>query len=163
VLHECHRFAGQCRRHAEALQPFVERYGEDADDEPARLHSDLFGGTRSGGLGLRRDLHDLDLMATECDISWTLVGQAAQGARDRGLANVGSGCEGEAAVSNDPCGLRLLPDALAAKMMEKRGIDRLTALVAAIDIVRRGGPGRSAACTAAWSTPFRCCRCSTSS
>jgi threonine dehydrogenase-like Zn-dependent dehydrogenase len=33
----------------------------------------------------------------------------------------------------------LLPDAIAAKMMEKSGVDRLTALLAAIDIVRRGG------------------------
>jgi threonine dehydrogenase-like Zn-dependent dehydrogenase len=33
----------------------------------------------------------------------------------------------------------LLPDAIAAKMMEKSGVDRHTALLAAIDIVRRGG------------------------
>jgi threonine dehydrogenase-like Zn-dependent dehydrogenase len=33
----------------------------------------------------------------------------------------------------------LLPDALAEKMMEKAGIDRLSAFHAAIDIVRRGG------------------------
>jgi threonine dehydrogenase-like Zn-dependent dehydrogenase len=33
----------------------------------------------------------------------------------------------------------LLPDAIAAKMMEKIGIDRLNALYLAIDIVRRGG------------------------
>jgi threonine dehydrogenase-like Zn-dependent dehydrogenase len=33
----------------------------------------------------------------------------------------------------------LLPDAVAAKMMEKAGVDRLTAFYSAIDIVRRGG------------------------
>ncbi len=33
----------------------------------------------------------------------------------------------------------LLPDAVAAKLMEKAGVDRLTAFYAAIDIVRRGG------------------------
>ncbi|MCX6469013.1 MAG: glutathione-dependent formaldehyde dehydrogenase, partial [Corynebacteriales bacterium] len=33
----------------------------------------------------------------------------------------------------------LLPDALAAPMMQKAGVDRLAALYAAIDIVRRGG------------------------
>jgi threonine dehydrogenase-like Zn-dependent dehydrogenase len=33
----------------------------------------------------------------------------------------------------------LLPDAVAAKVMEKGGVDRLSALHAAIDIVRRGG------------------------
>jgi hypothetical protein len=98
VLHECRWFAEQCQRHADALRPFAARYGEDADHEPARLHSELFGGTRSGGLGLLRDLHDLYLMATECDISWTLVGQAAQGARDPGLGRVVSACEGETAL-----------------------------------------------------------------
>ena len=81
----CRRFAGQGTAHADALAPFVERYGEDRPEEPERLHSELFGGTRRGGLGLLRDLHDLYLMATECEVTWTLVGQAAQGARDADL------------------------------------------------------------------------------
>jgi hypothetical protein len=34
-------------------------------------------------------------MATECDIAWTLVGQAAQGARDQELLDVVNACEGE--------------------------------------------------------------------
>jgi threonine dehydrogenase-like Zn-dependent dehydrogenase len=33
----------------------------------------------------------------------------------------------------------LLPDAVAAKLMEKAGLDRLSALYLAIDVVRRGG------------------------
>ncbi len=33
----------------------------------------------------------------------------------------------------------LLPDAIGGKLMEKAGVDRLSALYAAIDIVRRGG------------------------
>ena len=74
------KLAGQCDQHAAKLAPFVDHYGEEAPREPERLHNDLFGGTRSGGLGLLRDLHDLYLMASEVDISWTLVGQAAQGA-----------------------------------------------------------------------------------
>jgi hypothetical protein len=95
VLRICEQLAAQCDGHAEQLQPFAERYGEDADDEPERLHSDLFRGTRQGGLGLLRDLHDLYLMAAECDISWTLVGQAAKGARDDELAEVVARCESE--------------------------------------------------------------------
>ena len=35
--------------------------------------------------------------------------------------------------------VRLLPDALAAKLMTKAGVDRLAALHAAVDLVRRGG------------------------
>ncbi len=100
VFHVCQTLAAQCDRHAELLGPFVERYGEaDDDDEPERLHSDLFGGgTRSGGLGLLRDLHDLYLMAAQCDMAWTLVGQAAKGLRDEQLLDVVTGCEGETAI-----------------------------------------------------------------
>jgi hypothetical protein len=95
VYHQCQRLARQCDAHAEALKPFADRYGEEADDEPERLHSTLFEGAREGPLGLLRDLHDLYLMASECDITWTLVGQAAQGARDTELLEVVQRCEGE--------------------------------------------------------------------
>jgi len=98
VLHDCERLAVQCDGHTRALQPFVDRYGAEADDEPDRLYSEIFRGTRQGGLGLLRDLHDLYLMATECDISWTLVGQAAKGARDDELTDVVARCEGDTAV-----------------------------------------------------------------
>ncbi|WP_217914538.1 PA2169 family four-helix-bundle protein [Miltoncostaea marina] len=99
VFHICERLAAQCDRHAAALRPFAERYGEEQEDEPERLHSDLFGdGVRSGGLGLLRDLHDLYLMASECDISWTMIGQGAQGARDTELLAVVDACEHETAT-----------------------------------------------------------------
>jgi hypothetical protein len=98
IFHICAKLAEECDRHAEQLEPFASRYGEDAPEQPDRLHSELFSGTRSGGLGLLRDLHDLYLMATECDITWTLVGQAAQGARDTDLLAVVQDCEGETAT-----------------------------------------------------------------
>lgn len=94
----CEKLAAQCNRHAEQLRPFAERYGEDATGEPGRLHREIFGGPREGPLGLLRDLHDLYLMASECDIAWTLVGQAAQGVRDRELLAVVRACEGETAT-----------------------------------------------------------------
>jgi hypothetical protein len=98
VFHMCRQLARECRRHAERLAPFAEHYGEDAPDEPDRLHSEIFKGTREGGLGLLRDLQDLYLMAAECDIAWTLVGQAAQGVRDRDLLDVVATCEHETAI-----------------------------------------------------------------
>ena len=98
VFHNCARLARQCDRHAAQLQPFTERYAEAAEDEPERLHSEIFNGTREGGIGLLRDLHDLYLMAAECDISWTLVGQAAQAVRDDDLTATVDRCEGETAV-----------------------------------------------------------------
>ncbi|CAN5485996.1 hypothetical protein BH10ACT1_BH10ACT1_03320 [soil metagenome] len=93
VARDCRRMARQCHVHVDELRPFVDRYGEDADDEPDRLHSDLFHGTREGGLALLRDLHDLYLMASEADLTWTLIGQAAQGARDHELLEVVHHCE----------------------------------------------------------------------
>jgi hypothetical protein len=91
----CRKLAGQCDRHAQQLAPFVDRYGDEAPAEPERLHHELFAGARSGGLGLLRDLHDCYLMASEVDISWTLVGQAAQGARDQALFEIVTACEKE--------------------------------------------------------------------
>jgi hypothetical protein len=98
VFDDCRRLAADCRRHEAMLLPFVERYGEDADDEPEELHRELFSSTRSGSMGLLRDLHDLYLMATECDISWTMIGQGAKGARDHDLIDVVTSCEGETTI-----------------------------------------------------------------
>jgi hypothetical protein len=85
VEEDCWRLARWSERHVERLAPIIDRYGEASEDEPARLHADLFGGTRSGGLGLLRDLHDLYLMVAASDITWTVVAQAAAGARDHDL------------------------------------------------------------------------------
>lgn len=76
---------------------------EDAPDEPDRLHSQLFTGTRTGGIGLLRDLQDLYLMAAECDITWTVVGQAAYGVRDKDLLAVVRECEGRPPSSSSGC------------------------------------------------------------
>ena len=98
VFHLCRALADQCTGDAERLAPFAERYGEDAPVEPDRLHSELFQGSREGGLGLLRDLHDLYLMAAECDMAWTLVGQAAKRLRDAPLLSVVEDCEQHTAV-----------------------------------------------------------------
>ncbi len=98
VFHTCARLSAQCRGHAEQLEPFARRYAEEAPTEPDRLHSELFSGTRTGPIGLLRDLQDLYLMAAECDICWTLIGQAAYGARDEELLGVVRSCEQETAM-----------------------------------------------------------------
>lgn len=98
VRYVCHRLARQCDDHAGRLEPFARRYSEEAPEEPDRLHSELFRGTRTGGIALLRDLQDLYLMAAECDICWTVIGQAARGARDTELVDVVRRCEGETAI-----------------------------------------------------------------
>jgi hypothetical protein len=55
-------------------------------------YADGLSKTRSGGLGLLRDLHDLYLLASYLDMAWTLVGQAAKGARDRELIETVDEC-----------------------------------------------------------------------
>ncbi len=95
VYHLSHTLAEQCETHAEQLEPFVDRYGEQKPEEPEQLYHEFFDQTRSGSLGLLRDLHDLYLMANACDIAWTMIGQAAQGAGDRYLLEVVNSCEKE--------------------------------------------------------------------
>jgi hypothetical protein len=98
VFHICRRLAAQCDAHAQALAPFLDRYGDGAPDQPDRLHAVIFQGSREGGLGLLRDLQDLYLMAAHCDITWTLVGQAAKGLRDADLIELVTANESETAV-----------------------------------------------------------------
>ena len=95
VYHICNTLAKQCDAHAEQLGPFVDRYGEQRDEEPERLYHDLFDETRSDSFGLLRDLQDLYVMANFCDITWTMVGQAAQGAGDVELYETVNSLEGQ--------------------------------------------------------------------
>ena len=91
----CKQFAAQCDRHEEQLRPFAVRYGSHPSGEPERLHADGLSETRSGGLGLLRDLHDLYLLASYLGMAWTLVGQAAKGARDHELIRAVDACAKE--------------------------------------------------------------------
>jgi hypothetical protein len=98
IFHTADTLAEQCEAHVEKLRPFCEKYGKEGLAEPDRLYHELFTETRSGGLGLLRDLQDLYLMVHACDIAWTMVGQAAQGTRDTELLEVVNACEGQTAT-----------------------------------------------------------------
>lgn len=95
VFHLCRVLAGQCDAHVKALGPIVERYSERRETEPDRLLADELGETRSGGVGLLRDLQDLYTLGSFVDITWTVVGQAGQGLRDPAMLDVVAACEGE--------------------------------------------------------------------
>jgi len=90
LAHLCEILATQCDTHAARLKPFAPA---DAD---APTHA--FGGPRSGPLGLLRDLLDLYVLASACDMAWTIVGQAARGARNEDLLGVVTACESETAI-----------------------------------------------------------------
>jgi hypothetical protein len=92
---DCQQLAKECDTHVERLRPVAERYGEEGDDEPERLHPPGLGEVRSGGVGLLRDLQDLYVLATFVDITWTVLGQAAQGVRDQDLLAVVRSCDAD--------------------------------------------------------------------
>jgi len=99
VYHTCQSLAKLSQAHQEELAPVVARYGEQRHggdvEEPERLHADGVAEVRSGPVGLLRDLQDLYLLATLVDTTWTVVNQAAQGARDRELMEICQHCMAE--------------------------------------------------------------------
>lgn len=95
----CQTLAKQCDEHEKALKPIVERYGEDTGDaEPERLHAQGLSETRSGPVGLLRDLQDLYLLASLVDITWTMIKQAGQALRDKELLDVVARCDEQTAT-----------------------------------------------------------------
>ncbi len=81
----CHLQASWSHQHVERIKPLNEKYREQKNDEPERLHQSLFEGTRSGSLALLRDLHDLWLLANEIHLCWLVLDQAAKALRDEQL------------------------------------------------------------------------------
>jgi threonine dehydrogenase-like Zn-dependent dehydrogenase len=79
------------------------------------------------------DLQDHDDLAGEL---WERTGGRGP---DSVIDAVGMEAHGSGGAKVTQAFVGLLPDAVARPMMEKAGVDRLAALLAAIDIVRRGG------------------------
>ena len=98
VYHLCQALAQQCDQHERALAPVTERYGEQPDDEPERLHAVGISSTRTGPVGLIRDLQDLYLLANLVDVTWMMVKQAALALRDDQLVAVVEQCEAQIKV-----------------------------------------------------------------
>jgi hypothetical protein len=89
----CLKLAGQCETHESDLTPFLDRYGEAAnEDEPERLHAEGLSDVRSGPLGLLRDLQDVHMLATFVKETWTMIGQAARALRDEELRELVESC-----------------------------------------------------------------------
>ncbi|MCI3927801.1 alcohol dehydrogenase catalytic domain-containing protein [Streptomyces sp. AN091965] len=81
----------------------------------------------------------LDLRRHSKDIGDTVRDQTQGRGTDAVIDAVGMEAHGAPVAKAAQWGVGLLPDALAEKLMERVGVDRLGALYAAIDIVRRGG------------------------
>jgi hypothetical protein len=67
------------------LQPFVVKYGERREGEPARLDKALLVKRKQGGFDMLRDLHDLWLLVNESMMSLNVLEQAARALRDEQL------------------------------------------------------------------------------
>jgi len=80
------RLAEQCTARAETLGPALSRYEPVPASGPDRMHPDPMTQTRGGPVGLLRDLQDLYQLANFIDITWVMVEQAANGAREPRLA-----------------------------------------------------------------------------
>lgn len=88
-----HSLAEQCDRHADALRPVLERFGEGTEgEEEHRVTADGVESARTGPLGLLLDLQDLYVLVYHVGIMWTMVGQAAAGSRDGELQDVVARC-----------------------------------------------------------------------
>ena len=83
-------------------------------------------------------VHVIDLNATD-DLAEELRGRTTGRGPDAVIDAVGMEAHGSGPAKTAQALVGLLPDPLAAKAMETAGLDRLAALLAAIEIVRRGG------------------------
>ena len=86
-----------------------------------------------------RGVEVLDLSAHEADLAETIRAMTDGRGTDSVIDAVGMEAHGAPGAKLAQQVTGLLPDPLAEKLMQKAGMDRLTAFYLAIDIVRRGG------------------------
>lgn len=122
VHYACQAFARQCDVHSSALAPTVERYAHVAEPEPERLHPVGLATARSGPIGLLRDLQDVYQLANLVDITWTLTGQAAHGARDRDLINLVTRCNQQISAQLAWLRMRMKAEAPQALLVTRLGV-----------------------------------------
>jgi threonine dehydrogenase-like Zn-dependent dehydrogenase len=87
----------------------------------------------------QRGVHVLDLADHEDDLPETIRGLTGGRGPDAVIDAVGMESHGAPGAKLAQQMTALLPDAMAARLMQRAGVDRLHALYLAIDIVRRGG------------------------
>jgi threonine dehydrogenase-like Zn-dependent dehydrogenase len=86
-----------------------------------------------------RGIEVLDLREHEKDLADAIREMTDGRGTDSVIEAVGMEAHGSPGAKLAHQAVGLLPDAVAEKLMEKAGVDRLHALYLAIDIVRRGG------------------------
>ena len=103
VYHLGRTLSAFCDEHVAALAEQGERHGASLDARPAQdgprpleaareKGAELMGRRPEPALLLLRDLRELHLLACRASISWTILGQGAQAARDGDLLDVVARC-----------------------------------------------------------------------
>ena len=87
----------------------------------------------------KHGVHTIDLRAHGRDLTDVVRGLTGGGGPDAVVDAVGMEAHGSPVATAAHQLIGLLPDAVAAPLMRTAGIDRLAALHAAVDLVRRGG------------------------
>jgi hypothetical protein len=107
VYHLTRTLARWSQGHIAALERFAERDDADVDTKAIGRDSggplaavrekgaELIGRRPEPGVLLLRDLRDLHLQATRASVAWTMLGQAAQAAKDPDLLDCVSLCHPE--------------------------------------------------------------------
>ncbi|MBW0019935.1 MAG: glutathione-dependent formaldehyde dehydrogenase [Mycobacterium sp.] len=87
----------------------------------------------------RRGIHTIDLSRLDASLGDAIRDLTDGRGTDSVIDAVGMEAHGSPVARLAQQATTLLPDALAKRMMQTAGVDRLSALYSAIDIVRRGG------------------------
>jgi hypothetical protein len=107
VFHITRLLSRWAQGHVAALEPLGEHYGADVDTDGIgrersgplaglrEKSSEMLGRRPAAGLLLLRDVRQLHLVATETSLNWTMLGQAAQAAKDQQLLNCVTLCHPE--------------------------------------------------------------------
>jgi len=105
VFHICTTLAKQCEAHAGRIRDITDRLGDNElpdEGHESFLHelvatmrrktSAALGRSDKTGPLLLRDLRHLYVLASDCDIAWTIVGQGAKAAREMEVVELFSHC-----------------------------------------------------------------------
>ncbi len=106
VFHVGLRLAEACDRHVEMLRPHAPRYGEELSTDDFAPFAGIVAALRrrageaaarseKSAVLLLRDLRNLYVLAAECNVNWTVLGQGAKAARDQALIDVVYACQQE--------------------------------------------------------------------
>lgn len=85
-------FAAECDEQVDRLLPLASRYEARREVDPERLHAVPLTRTRTGPLGLLRDLQELYALADLVVLTCSLVRQAGLGLDDPLIIESASGC-----------------------------------------------------------------------